>query len=378
MMKKALFALALLAATVCQAQFIGFVSQQSVTSLPFNAKTCTAALAAGPVIIPNIGQSAHFLTAISSSGITSLEYTLQGSYDGVTYFDISDPGTATGNVAGPTAGLTGITGSGYYPVVAATVEVCLPAASTITLRYSGISMTPGQALGIDQQGQIVKNIAVGAPSGTTAAGPIMRSPFGSSGGTIQLTYFGAAGPAGSSVQMSCGANQQNTSAVVFGPYPLAVTSGTPQFFSVPAIPCPWFLLAYIAGGASAGVYNLDISFTAAVQPADVCENYPKLSAPIIAPAGTTQVVPLSSTLSIYGCGYSMSETAIGTIQWEYGSGALCAGGTVVLSGPMTTLAGTPFTYSGPGAVMKAPIGNAVCIISTGGTVGGIYTYVLAP
>ncbi len=377
-MKKMFLLLAtLFAAALCQAQFIGFVSQQSVTSLPFNATTCTAALAAGLVVVPNIGQGAHFATAFPGT-TTTLLYSIQGSYDGVNYFDISDAATGTVN----SSGLTGVTGTGYYPAVGIRISACTPAASTISVRYSGISMPPGAPLGTNQQGQLVKNLATQSPANASLSTLAIRSPFGSSAGMLQFVYTGAAGPAGSTLSVGCGSNSAFVP-VVFGPFPILTTTAlVTQTFPLPATSCDYFLVNYATGGASAALFNLDFAFSSVVEPADVCENYPKLSVPVSAgAAGTTQIVPASSTLSIYGCGYQVSQAVLaGTIQWEYGSGALCAGGTTLLSGAMQTIVGQPFTLNGPGTVMKAPVGNAFCLVTTGAgaTVAGIFDYVLAP
>jgi hypothetical protein len=376
MIKKALFALALLAATVCQAQFIGFVSQQSVTSTPFPAgTTCTAALAAGPVIVPNIGQSAHFVTAFPSTSVISLIYTIQGSYDGTTFFDISDQGTGTLN----TVALTGVNGSGYYPAVAVRVSNCTPGTATLSVRYSGISMTPGTPAGTNQQGQYVKNVAIQAPAGALFSSFVMRSPFGSSGGTLQFIYSAGTPPTGSSLSVGCGTDTANI-LQQFGPFPLQATA-TVQAVPIPAVACAWFVVIYNSGGASSVFFNLDYSFNSVVAPADPCENYPKVSAAVIAGAAATTQIPLAGTvvLASYVCGYQVSAAAAATMQWQLGVGA-CGTGTISLSGPMSMLASTPFSFSGPGTVMKVPVGDVLCLVTTGvgGSVAGLLDYAQAP
>jgi hypothetical protein len=374
MIKKAIFALALLAATVCQAQFIGFVSQQSVTSTPFNAVPCTSALSTGLVIVPNIGQSAHFVTSFPAGGMITLVYTIQGSYDGVNYFDISDPGTNTVN----SGAQTGVNGDGYYPVVGVRVSQCSPGTATITLKYSGISMTPGQPVGTNQQGQYVKNLAVQAPAGSGLASSTIRSPFGSSGGTLQFVYSGTAGPAGSFLQVGCGTNNSFIP-IVFQQFPLVVTAGVVQFVPLPARSCNWFNVDYVQGGASTATYNLDIAFNSVASSADPCSDYPKNTVAITAAAGTTQILAPAAggVLSIYVCGYQTSQSAAGTMQWEYGvAGGGCTGMTP-FSGVMTTATGTPFTFSGPGTLMRIPPLSSLCLVTTTATTAGILDYALA-
>jgi hypothetical protein len=370
-----LFAAAVLSSCRVEAQFIGFVSQQSVTATPFNAVTCTAALAAGPVVVPNIGQSSHFITAFPAATVVSLIYSLEGSFDGVNFFDISDQGTGTLN----SAALTGVNGSGYYPAVAVRVSNCAPGTATLSIRYSGISMTPGAPAGTNQQGQYVKNLAVQAPAGSFFATSVMRSPFGSSGGTLQFAYSAGTPPTGSSLSVGCGTDNGDI-LQQFGPFPLQATT-TVQAVPIPAVSCAWFLIFYNSGGASSVFFNLDYAFNSVVAPADVCENYPKLSAVVSAGAAATTQIPLAGTVSLasYVCGYQVSAAAAATMQWQLGVGA-CGTGTTSLSGVLSMLASTPFTFSGPGTVMKVPVGDVLCLVTTGagGSVGGLVDYAQAP
>lgn len=250
--------LALLAFAGCaQAQFIGYTSAQSTTSIPFNNSTCTAALAAGTVAITNIGQGAHFLTEFPTGGApTSLSYTIQGSYDGTTFFDISDVGTYTVN----SAGITGVTATGYYPVIGVRVGTCVPGASNVTLKYSGISMTPGQNYGTNQAGQLIKNIATLAAANAGLTSSAFRSPFGSANGTLQFVYTGSAGPAGSTLTVNCGTNGAFVPAATSALPILQTTAGVVQTFQIAAIGCPFFQVAYASGGASTANFNLDYAF----------------------------------------------------------------------------------------------------------------------
>lgn len=250
-------ALAIILCALCahaHAQFIGYVSQQTFTSTPVNAQTCTAALASGDITVANVSQGAHFLTLLNSTA-QSLVYALQGSYDGTTYFDISDQATGSVN----TFGRTGATGTGYYPVVAVKVLTCTPGTATLTLQYSGISLTPGQPAGTNLNGALVKNLALAVPANTGFMTPVMRSPFGSSGGVMQLVFAGGAGPAGSSLQLQCGTNDPYL--LNFGPaIPLQTSNAAPQSFLIPPGVCTWFQVAYTSGGASAAVFDLDYAF----------------------------------------------------------------------------------------------------------------------
>jgi hypothetical protein len=237
-------------------QFIGEVSQQSVVSTPFNNVTCTSALATGRVSITNIGQGAHFASANSGGLTTSLNYTIQGSYDGSTFFDISDVGTSPVNGSD----INQITGSGYYPVVAVNVSACAPASATVTIKYSGISMTPGAPVGAAQAGQINKHLVAGGAANTTFTTGTIRAPFGSSSGTLTFLYTSASGPSGSTLQVNCNSNILGSGPVLFGPVTLQTTNGLFQVFNVGQFACPFFTVSYTTGGASTAIYTLDYTF----------------------------------------------------------------------------------------------------------------------
>jgi hypothetical protein len=106
----------------------------------------------------------------------------------------------------------------------------------------------------------------------------------------------------------------------------------------------------------------------------------------ISTAVTTQLVALSGTTSIYVCGFSLTIsqviTTANTIQFEYGTGALCATGTTVLTGLFGAggvTAGAPLVISASGAnLFTAPAGNALCAVTVIGATGsfqGVLTYI---
>lgn len=93
---------------------------------------------------------------------------------------------------------------------------------------------------------------------------------------------------------------------------------------------------------------------------------------------TAQVVPLSSGLLIYVCGWS--ATAGGTtptLQWEYGTGSTCGTGTTVLTGTYLPTVGAWMSTGGAGTVVKAPASNALCMVVSGTTpsIQGVVSYV---
>ena len=89
------------------------------------------------------------------------------------------------------------------------------------------------------------------------------------------------------------------------------------------------------------------------------------SVPInIATAVTTQLVPIVAGAAIYVTSWDVIAGGTGNFRLVYGTGALCATGQVNLTGayPLTAQNGIA-KGSGAGAVLKVPVGNALCAIT---------------
>ena len=145
---------------------------------------------------------------------------------------------------------------------------------------------------------------------------------------------------------------------------------------------------------TSGIVNVWITLTqAAIDPSlvvaasitniagasDPCQDVSaiKQSAAIaISSATTVQLIALSGTTTIYVCGFTAAAGA-GTnpsIQFEYGTGANCAGSPTVLTGAMATgvtvatgVPGPIFTSAGAGTVFKSAAGNEICAVTAGTT-----------
>jgi len=245
-----------LGSIVAHAQFIGYTSAQSTTSTPYNNVTCTAALTASPVTVRNIGQGGHWATLTGNSGATTLLYTIQGSYDGITFFDISD----VGSLPPQSTDIPNITGTGYYPVIGVKVGACTPSNATITIKYGGISLTPSQPVGSAQGGQLNKHLASNLGAGGAYQSGALRTPFGSSAGVLNFIFGSGAGPTGSTLVVTCQTLGTATAALQTFTFPLQTTNSLAQSFNVPPAACPYFNVTYNNGGASANVFSLDYAF----------------------------------------------------------------------------------------------------------------------
>lgn len=121
---------------------------------------------------------------------------------------------------------------------------------------------------------------------------------------------------------------------------------------------------------------------------DPCSYAKKSSAVInISSATTTSIVPVSSTTSVYVCGFdfTISEvvTTANTLYFEYGTSTACTGTTALtgLYGAGGVIAGAPIHILSAGAsstVFTAPSANGICAVTAIGGSGsfqGVLTYV---
>jgi hypothetical protein len=243
--------LALLGCAVqpARAQFLGYVSPQSVQQVLAPSSTaCTGSAQVFPVT--NLGQTQHY-AYIAPSGATSLVMVLQALDAAGNIYRLADDtlgnrGTANVSVAA----------SGYFPKIQVSVT-CLPATTaTFTLNYSGSSATFNQTQGAYLLAQQDKIFEYGAAAGTGATFSSLLTPYGNAQGIMTFNYAGS-GPSGSTISVSCSAQTGN----VFWEqeFALSTTAGE-QFFPIAAMPCPAYTAIYTPGGASATTYTWEEIF----------------------------------------------------------------------------------------------------------------------
>jgi len=81
---------------------------------------------------------------------------------------------------------------------------------------------------------------------------------------------------------------------------------------------------------------------------------------------TVQLVAAVTGQRIYVCDIEVASAGAGSVQLEYGTGALCATGLTLLGTLWTTVAGTVKPAGDPfwrGQV--TPVSNALCVVPTG-------------
>jgi len=349
-----------LGAPLTRAQFTGFSAPQPTTSNPFTATACTGAQQVA--VVPNFAQTEHFLT-VTTSGVVAFRATVQGSHDGVTFNDISDVVTASGSAA---------MGQGYFPIMQVSVT-CASAAGTFTVKYSGEATAPAMQIAALQSAQLDKTLAVAAPANANFTTQIIRTPFGTSGGALYFTYS-AAGPSGSTLNVGC-STLSIAAASSVASFPLT-TATTPQFFTVPLLPCDFVAVTYTSGGASAVTFTASYVFNnQTITGGDPCQGATavKTGAGIsVATATTTLIVPALAGHSVFVCGYNftLAGSATATAQFATGTGATCGTGTVSQTGLMLGNNTTPVSIDSGGGgytIFKGAVGQGLCLVTGGAT-----------
>lgn len=120
----------------------GNVSSSTVNAVAFNNVTTTGVSAT----FQNIGQASHWLTFCPDANVATIGIELEGSYDNVTWFAISPPGSTAD------AGCVTLEAGGYFPYVRANLTGLTGASAHVTAYYSGSSF-PIPGGGISQLGK---------------------------------------------------------------------------------------------------------------------------------------------------------------------------------------------------------------------------------
>jgi len=230
------------------AQFIGYVSPQTVQQTLATNQPCSGAVQTFPV--QNLGQTQHF-ASISSTGATSLSVQIQGVDSSGNVFALSDAAQNPG-FGGPSTST--VSGGGYYPIVQVQVS-CTPAVTaTFTLSYSGCSSCTSYPTGDFLKSQIDRLMLNNVPGNANASGTA-QTPFGNSAGTVSFQYNGA-GAGGGSLTVQC-----SNSFGIFGTIFTAsiANNSNVQTFPIPNFSCLNVKVLYGNSGA-AGTVLVDYVF----------------------------------------------------------------------------------------------------------------------
>jgi hypothetical protein len=220
-----------------QAQFIGYVSPQTVQQTLATSLACTGSQQTFSV--SNLGQTQHYLSIIAAS-----VQTFTAEIDGVdtqgNVYRISD----VLELAGASAFRQGtVVGSGYFPKIQVSV-LCGPTSGSFTASYSGGSSISNVPVGTLLTAAIDKINFFSASATTNQQDNNEQTPYGSSAGTLLFAYAAAPSSTGA-VSILCSGVGISSAVTVFTAS-LANTTAV-QVFSVPDKPCPFASVQYGAG-----------------------------------------------------------------------------------------------------------------------------------
>lgn len=395
---RALVAFLFLFAIRTPAQFLGYVANQGTNQQVFNNADCSVTLTSPSLI--NLGQVGHALSYSITSGGLNVQPIIQGSADGVTYFQISNNAPSQPGI---------ISGVGAYAFLRIQVTGG-GVGCRITANYTGSTVaTTVNLTGQNAQFMYQFTPLTGVPAGVSVNSSNITPPYGNAAGYVVVSYLGGAGPGGSTIAVKAIDGPTGTTNTV-ATFNLATTAATTQVFPVQGYSASTLFLAYTAGGANANTFTASYYFTYPGQGPSVASsatnvnvvNTPSVNATIVGPnplpvsgtftqsstdpcqssavakssvgisvttATTVQLVALSGGKVIYPCAVAVqqnSNTGNITYQFEYGTGASCGTGTTTLTGQMATDNNQISTLAVGGLTLwSIPVSNALCIVTTG-------------
>jgi hypothetical protein len=257
-LRRALLIVALYAicALRCEAQFIGYVSPQTVQTTLASAVSCTGGaqnfttgVTAG---FNNIGQTVHTIS-ITTGGSTPqfLKAAIFGIDNAGNVYQISDSLRLAAFQSNAQ-----LYARGYYPQIR--VAVTCSTGTTFTLSYSGSSSDTSVILGSAQLGQLAKSVANQIPANANYTDNLIQTPFGNLAGVIQVALTGASLPAGSTIQITCTSQSSSWTADTIA---LGTNVAAPvQNYPIPPANCPLASVTYNSGGASASTLTIEYDF----------------------------------------------------------------------------------------------------------------------
>lgn len=314
-----------------RAQFIGYVSPQTVQQTLATAVSCTGTPQV--FVVNNLGQTQHYLQVSGLSATKTFTAQLTGVDTAGNFYPISDlamPGT-TGTLV--------VRGSGYWPKVQASITCAL--GGTFTASYSGAWATTDVAAGSYLTAQIDKVLWIGVAENANQSAQL-QTPFGTGGGEIALVY--SAGGAGGSLTVTCQGTVVNYPLATFS---LANTTNV-QMFQVPDGPCQTISVAY-ANNGTPGTTNAEYIFSQPGRVSGTATLYKNITT-----NANTQVKTGPGFLHVVAVSNAGSAETL-----SFFDGASCAGTSIGATGTVT--AGT--------LIYDVQFFTGLCVTSAGTTPG---------
>jgi hypothetical protein len=254
LMKKLLIIAAMLTALAFPAR-----AQQGVVQIQANTQ---ALFPTAPITCPfsqtfnvqNENQTVHVVTYSAPATAQTINIFIEGSSDGVTFFQLSNNAMTNGP-----SQIGALIGYGFYPIVRVNVTIggCT-GSPNFTLAYNSAGTTPAEALGAFDQTALSKVIANNIDS-TVSHIFTLAPPYGNLQGNITFQYTGTPGVHGQLTLENCdnaivGAVSQNFVAA-------ALSVANVQSFAVRAFPSSCVELSYTPGTGGTGGMTISYNFT---------------------------------------------------------------------------------------------------------------------
>jgi len=245
-----ILAAALAVAFPCRAQQ-GVIQIQTNTQTLFNGTiTCPFTQTFN---IQNINQSVHVVTYSTPTSSQTVKIFIEGSNDGITFFQLSD--TAMTN---PLVGVGALIGFGFYPIVRANVAITgCTGSPAFSLVYNAAGVTPGFELGAFDATAIAKTLSRGADAST---GHVFTftAPYANTAGVITFEFSGTAPTGGGFEVDNCDPTFGGAFDQVFA---IPAANGVQFSFPVRAFPTPCVSVTYNQGAGGSGGLQLFYNFT---------------------------------------------------------------------------------------------------------------------
>lgn len=217
------------------AQFIGYVSPQTVEQTLATATACTGA--PQRFAVRNLGQTQHYLQISNVGAAVQFQAQILGFDTQGNYYVISDT-ASTGQGTN-----ISLAASGFWPKVMVQVT-CSPNSVTYNASYSGAWGTSNVPAGSLLATQVEKPLWTAAAQNANQS-ITMQTPFGATGGQITSLYSGGSG-AGGYLQVNCTNGQGSPIIALFQ----LANNTAQQTFQVPDYACAFVSVTYINDGSA--------------------------------------------------------------------------------------------------------------------------------
>jgi hypothetical protein len=368
-----------------------FSGQTTATTSP-NSSTfpCTPSNGS-PCGIPNQSQSVHQLLYMAPS-CTGIDIRLEGSFDGVNFFAISQD--ATDNAPNPIGGVTGsggIIAIGYYPVVRANLLSVVGASCSVTAFYSGSATSGPPSTQVNQQASLYRSpITINTVTSNAFTTIEIPTPFGNSLGSIWLQCSAACAASGAVTVFAAPSDTTPIGSVQIMGQAVGTVS-TLQRFDVPAFSTNRVFVSLTPTAASANTWTIFYNFTApGLAPGFANSLFGNSLGPVscnnFTPINTAASVQLLSGLAnkkFFICSFQFVNSIADNIALVEGTGATCGTGTAGLFGGATAATGWNLGANGQVSMgtglgeigQTAAAGDSLCLlVSSAAQVSGGFTW----